>query len=229
MGKKISFITIIGSSSIIIGGINFLILFFFSLPVPPEQMLLRVALPGLGFSLIATALLGRNASLFDPARLQTPGEEYSKALQKLGSVPVKMIAFVVILQLVFLGFLFLQGEAIGIGENNRMPLFLAALSTGMLAGTFVYVLTDSLVSQTLINANLTSYPRDLREKRQGLKVLIIPIAVTLITIFFVYSVTMLTISGTENSPAGMSGPSRNLILPFIGAFFIIVFFLAYIL
>jgi methyl-accepting chemotaxis protein len=228
MRKQTIFIGIISVGSIVIGAMNFLILFFFkSLPVPPDQMLLRVALPGLGFSLIITALLGRNASLFDTARLKAAEEDHLQVLKKMGSMPVKMIAFIVLLQVVFLGLLFLQGEAIGIVEGNRISLFLAALSMGMLTGTFVYVLTDSLVSQTLISANLIHYPRDLREQRQALKVFIIPMAVVLVTIFFVYSVTMLTVPGTEDARAGMTVPSRSLVLPCIGIFFILIFVLAY--
>ncbi|MDR1100551.1 MAG: methyl-accepting chemotaxis protein, partial [Treponema sp.] len=228
MTKRTLFIMLIGISGVITGIVNFLILFFFrTVPVSLNLMLLRVALPNLGYSVIVTILLGRQGSLFDETRLRVPGKDYLEALKKLGSVPVKMIAFVVLFEILFLGLLFLRGEAIGIGENIRTPLFLAALSAGMLVGTFVYVLTDALVSKTLIGAGLTAYPRDLREERQGLKVFIIPMAVTLVSILFVYSVTLLSLFKAGNLQVEISAGSQMTMLLFVGVFFIIVLSLAY--
>jgi methyl-accepting chemotaxis protein len=228
MTKRTFFIMVIGVSSVITGIVNFLILFFFrSVPVSLNLMLLRAALPNLGYVLAVTVLLGRQGSLFNETRLRESGKDYPEILKKLGSVPVKMIALIVLIETVFLGLLFLQGEAIGIGKNIRVPLFLAALSAGMLAGTFVYVLTDALVSKTLISTGLITYPRDLREERQGLKMFIIPMAVTLVSILYVYSVTLLSVFREGNSPAETGAGSQTTALLFMGGFFIIVLSLAY--
>jgi methyl-accepting chemotaxis protein len=228
MNNRAAFVAIISIANVITVIVDFLILFLFrGIPVSPEQMLLRIALPGLGYSVIATLLLRRNAPLFDTVRLQVTGEDYLHALKKIGSVPVKMIALMVLFQIIFLGLLFLQGEHAGIRKDNRVLLFLAAMASGMLAGTFVYVLVDSLVSKTLISNTLSTYPRDLREERQGLKMFIIPMAVALVTMLYVYSVTALTILKSGGNLTEMTAAAWTPALVFIGMFFLIVLLLAY--
>jgi methyl-accepting chemotaxis protein len=104
-----------------------------------------------------------------------------------------MIAFLTVLENVLLAGLFIQGSAIGIPPGLGTSLYLVCLSLGLLVGTFIYVLTDRLVSKTLIANNLTTYPRDLREGRQSVKMLIVPIAVALIAIIYSLSAFLLIV------------------------------------
>jgi methyl-accepting chemotaxis protein len=228
--KQSIFLMVIFFSTVVTAAINLLILFLFRIPsVTGTSFLLRAGLPELGYILLASILLGRNAAFFDPDFLSARGEEQTQALKKLGACPVKMIGLGVVLELVLLGLIFIQGEKAGIPGEISTPLFFAAFSSGMLISTFVYVLTDSLVSKTLIACRLTFYPRDIRENRQGLKQLIIPMAVAILTIFFVFSVTLLTIFKSALSPAALDPRAWRLAFIPIGMFFVLVTMLASIL
>jgi methyl-accepting chemotaxis protein len=221
---------IIFVSAVVTTVVNLLFLFLFRSPSAVlNPFLLRVGLPGLGYILLVTFVLGRSAVFFDPACFAVPGEAYVRALKKLGAVPVKMIALTVLFDLAFLGLIFMQGEKVGIRQEIHIPLFFAALSLGMLIGTFVYVLADSLVSKTLISGNLAVYPRDLRENRQGLKLLIVPIAVALLSILFTFSITLLVTNNAGVSLSGMDPQAWWWILVLSGVFFVSVALLASIL
>ncbi|MDR1128591.1 MAG: hypothetical protein LBL20_04690, partial [Treponema sp.] len=205
MQKKSVFLVIIFFSAALTVAVNFLFVFLFRSPSAAlSQLLLRMGIPGLAYILLTGFLLGRSAAFFDAGRFKVQGDDYARALKSLGSAPVKMIAFSVLLELVFLGLIFVQGEEAGIQRGIGAPLFLAAFASGLLISTFVYVLVDSLVSKTLISCNLSAYPRDLREKRQGLKLLIIPVVVALLSILFVFSLTLLAIHSAGISLSGMS-------------------------
>jgi methyl-accepting chemotaxis protein len=193
MSRKSQFL-IIGAlcGMVTIAGNFLLILAFRSGDIPFRTMLIRVGLPLLGYFAAIMALLGRTSSLFDSGTIHVAGEEFTNFLKKFGAVPLKSIASIVALQIVFLLIVFLQGEAAGIGEGIRLPLYFASLSVGMLAGTFVYILGDSMVAKTMIANNIIYYPRNLREQRQSVKAMIVPVAVTLTCLLFTFSVTILT-------------------------------------
>jgi methyl-accepting chemotaxis protein len=225
--KRAIFFIIIIASAAGTAIVNFFFLFLFHNPqVALDQLLLRAGLPGVGYILLVTFVLIRNAASFDAARFAVSGEAYVQALKKLGSTPVKMIAFNVLSELAFLGLIFIQGENAGIQRETAVPLFFAAFSLGMLIGTFIYVLVDSLVSKTLISYNLTVYPRDLRENRQGLKLLIIPIAVALMSLLFAFSITLLTIYNSGGSLPEINPQSGLLAFILTGVFFVSVIMLA---
>jgi methyl-accepting chemotaxis protein len=156
-------------------------------------MLLRVGLPELGFIILATAILGTSARFFDSSNFTTSGEAYAAALKKIGAVPIKTIALLAVLENVLLAGLFIQGPAIGLLPGLEAPLYGVCLSLGLLMGTFIYVLTDRLVSTTLIANKLTAYPRDLREGRQSVKMLIIPVVVAIIAILYSLSAFLLIV------------------------------------
>jgi methyl-accepting chemotaxis protein len=207
--------------------IVFVLLFLFreasiSLPL----MLLRVGLPGLGFVVLSTLILGRSAGLFDSANFKVGGAAYGEALKKIGAVPIRMIALLAVLENVLLAGLFVQGSSIGIPRGMGTPLYLACLSLGLLAGTFVYVLTDRLVSKILIANELTGYPRDLREGRQSIKMLIIPIVVALMTILYTLSVILLTIARAGGSILAMDRDDWFITIVLIAFFGAVVIALA---
>ncbi|MDR2964174.1 MAG: methyl-accepting chemotaxis protein, partial [Treponema sp.] len=75
----------------------------------------------------------------------------------------------------------------------KTPLYLAALAFGILVGTFIYVVCDGLVSAALLDFNFHEYPRHLREGRQALKAMIIPLAVAIMSVPFACSITLLSV------------------------------------
>jgi methyl-accepting chemotaxis protein len=228
--KQIIFFVIIFVSAVLTIAVNFLFLLLFrGPPAVSGQFLLRVGLPAVVYILLTGFLLGRNAAFFDPSCFAVQGEDYEHALEKLGSTPVKMIAFGVLLDLVFLGLIFIQGEKAGIQREIKGPLFFAALSSGMMISTFVYVLVDSLVCKTLISCNINAYPRNLRESRQGLKLLIIPVAVALLSVLFVFSIILLAIHGAGIPLSEISARAWRSVFILIGIFFVSVVLLASIL
>jgi methyl-accepting chemotaxis protein len=226
--KKSVFLVIIFFSAVLTAAVNFLFVFLFRGPSAALfQILVRTGIPGAVYVLLTGFLLGRSAAFFDAGRFKVQGEDYARALKSLGSVPVKMIAFSVLLDLVFLGLIFVQGEKAGIQGGIGSLLFFAAFASGLLISTFVYVLVDSLVSKTLISCNLSAFPRDLREKRQGLKLLIIPVVVALLSILFVFSLTLLAIYGAGISLSGMSAGAWRMFFILTAVFFISVALLAF--
>jgi methyl-accepting chemotaxis protein len=228
LNKQRSFFTIIFAGNIINAIVVFALLFLFrNPPVPLPVMLVRAGLPCLGYVILTTALMGRSARLFDSANFRTEGEAYRAALKKTGSVPLKMIAILAILENVLLAGIFIQGPVIGIPPGMGTPLYLVCLSLGLLVGTFIYVLTDRLVSKTLINCGLTGYPRDLREGRQSVKMLIIPIVVALISILYNLSITLLAITRAGGNLFAMNAGDWVVMAAFIAFYVPVIFALAF--
>jgi methyl-accepting chemotaxis protein len=89
------------------------------------------------------------------------------------------------------------------------------------------VLTDRLVSKTLIANELTEYPRDLREGRQSVKMLIVPVAVVLISILYSLSLTLLVIARAGGSILAMDRENWSLMGALIAFFTIVVIALAF--
>ena len=220
--KKTLFLALVFLTGIVMALADYLVLSFFghsfSLGLKSASFP-RFGIPALIFVAVYSIILGQKARCFGPAFFQgSSGEEFSNRLKIIGSVPIKMIALNVVLHLFFLGGIFFRGEYLGIDPAERTPLFLASLSFGMLVGTFIYVMSDGLVSRTLIAYNFAVYPCNLREKRQELKAFIIPLAVALMTILFTGAVV--TIGGQTG--LGIS----SLLIPLI-IFFLCVAALAF--
>ena len=176
---------------------DFLLLIYFDYSF--SQLIFRLGIPGLIFLAVYCAVLGQSAKYFNLSSLKESkpenkqADEYSDRLKKIGSVPIKMIALNVVIHAAFLGCVYINNGYLSIIPGMQGPLFLASLAFGMLVGTFIYVANDGLVSRTLIAQNFNNYPRELREKRQELKAMIIPMAAVLMALIFACSVTMLSI------------------------------------
>ncbi|MDR1430303.1 MAG: methyl-accepting chemotaxis protein [Spirochaetaceae bacterium] len=204
MSKKRDFLLILWTAGAINVLIVFALLFLFKDPsLAPSALLPRAGLPGLGFIVLSSLILGTSARVFGSGYFDASGEDYSAALKKIGAAPLRMIALLTVLENLLLAGLFAQGPAIGILPGMGRALYLVCLSLGLLVGTFVYVLTDRLVSNTLIANTLTAYPRDLREGRQSVKMLIIPVVVALIAVIYSLSVFMLIVTRAGGSFAAM--------------------------
>jgi methyl-accepting chemotaxis protein len=158
------------------------------------SLITRFGLPGLAFLAVYCAILGKSANCFAHDFLNDASiDEFLAGLKKIGAVPIKMIGLNVVLHAAFLGAVFFGGNYLGVDPAMKSPLFLAALSFGLLVGTFIYVVCDGLVSRSLMAHNFTRYPQGLNEKRQELKAMIIPLAAVLMALLFACSITLLGI------------------------------------
>jgi methyl-accepting chemotaxis protein len=222
--KKYTFMTLIFLTGLAMMAADFLILLFFENPF--SSLRFRLGIPALIFLAIYCFVLGHGARVFDYTYFtKLDGEHYLLWLKKIGSVPIKRIALNVVSHAAFLGIVF-SGDYLKIDPSIKGSLFLAALSFGMLVGTFVYVAGDGLVSKTLLAHNFTRYPLDCREKRQEAKSWIVPIAAILVTLCFTYSVTMLGLHKAGGTLDAMKGSALSSIwIPLI-VFFISITALA---
>jgi len=157
-------------------------------------MLDHFALPALVYTIVISVILVMDAPLFLSSTFNVKDEGFFQRLKKIGSLPIKAIALVVVLQAFFLWIVvFMLGNLFGIAPNIRAYMYGACLASGIVIGTFLYVLSDGLVSRTLLEHNIKIYPRDLREYRQGTKICIIPLTVTILSVAFGFSVTVLSL------------------------------------
>jgi methyl-accepting chemotaxis protein len=170
---------------------DILLLVYFEHPF--AHLITRLGIPGFIFIFIYFIVLGKNSKCFSPAFFANlQGEEYRQKLKVIGAIPIKMIALNVVLHIAFLGILYNIPNFLGVNQEMKNPIFLASIAFGMLVGTFIYVVSDGLVSKVLVSLKFTKYPRDLREGRQGLKAMIIPLAVGLMSVPFGCAITMLS-------------------------------------
>jgi methyl-accepting chemotaxis protein len=227
VSKKHAFWAIIFACTVINACIVFVLFFLFRDPaVLPFAILWRAGLPGLGFIALSMLILGKNARFFDSASFKVSGEAYGGVLKKIGVIPLKMIALFTVLENVLLAGIFVQGPAAGIPRGMGTTLYLVCLSLGLLVGTFVYVLIDRLVSKTLIANTLTAYPRDLREGRQSIKLLIIPIAVMIISILYSLSAALLVLTRAGGNLSGMEREDWISVTALIAFLILVIFALA---
>jgi methyl-accepting chemotaxis protein len=193
MNRKMSFLVLVLATGIAMLAADFGILLFFDHSL--YHILPRLGFPGLAFVIIYTIILGRSASCFNETYFKDVKEdEYLARLKKIGAIPIKMIGLNVVLHALFLGIVFFKNEYLGIEPAIKGALFMSSVSFGMLVGTFIYVMSDGMVSHALLSRNLSKYPRDLREKRQGIKACIVPLAVTVISLVFAVGITLLGIN-----------------------------------
>jgi methyl-accepting chemotaxis protein len=188
----------------------------------------RFALPALIYIAAISAVLGRNARLFTSPDFHGEDEEFHYHLKKIGAVPIKSIAIIVVLQGLFLAVVvFLLGNTFMLVAEVRGFLFGACLAAGMAMGTFVYVISDGLVSKALMSNKITRYPLELREDRQSLKICIVPVAVAIFALVFTLSIVVLSLSkeGVDISTIRKGGWTVTIIV--LVVFFVFVTALAY--
>jgi len=219
------FIALVTLTGIAMVAADFCILLFFGHSF--SHIVIRFGIPALVFIIVYSLILGRSGKCFDPSFFQNQmGDKYADNLKQIGAVPIKMIGLNVVVHAVFLGCLYFNSAYLNIEQEIKTPLFLASLSFGMVVGTFIYVVCDGLVSRTLLANNFHRYPRELREGRQALKMMIVPLAVALVALLFACSVTLLNVriaGGTLDNLTGSAWPA--LLIPLI-IFFVCITILA---
>ena len=198
--KKYVFLSMVLAVGVALVAADFLVPLFFGLPF--ARLIVRVGIPGLVFIAINTLVVGRRARYYAPDYFQNiEREQLQEHYKSIGGTPIIMLILNVILHLIFISCIFLPANYLKIDPAIKGSLFLAILSLGMIIGAFSYVTVDGFTSNTLISHKLVDYPRNLREKRQTLKVILVPLIITLVSILFTVSVMKLTIiraGGTMN-------------------------------
>jgi len=220
---QISFLALVFLTGVAMIAADFLILIYFDISF--SQLSLRLGIPSLVFLVVYCVILGRNAKCFSASFFKQANsaeeqqKEFSSRIKKIGAIPIKMIALNVVIHAVFLSCVYIKKEYLSIQEDMQGPLFLASLAFGMLVGTFIYVSGDGMVSGTLMARTFTSYPRNLRENRQELKAMIIPLAAVVMALMFSCSVTLLGIGKAGGSLKDLHGSNwLVLLIPIIVVF-----------
>ena len=223
--KKHLYLLIVVVLGTIIVAADSLILLFFRYPF--SQLIPRVALPGLAFIAVYTVVMGRFAQCFAPDYFRDlDSDQLQLRYKKIGSIPLKLILLNIFVHLIFLLCLFLPKRHLQIDPTIKTALFWTTQSMGMLVGSFMYVVTDGLVSRTLMTHGLFNFPRNLRESRQSLKILLVPFIITVISLIFAISIMLLAIGHAGGTISKM----QNSIIAIPVVFYTIsIVFLSYVL
>ena len=228
MSKNTIFLFIVIITAIVTVVGNGAVLFFFGSGEIPVAILLRRFIgPAILYVLSISALLGVNAPLFSPKNRGMDDEGHDAFLKKIGALPIKSIAYIVLLQALFLlPVVFIQGESLGLLVELRKFQYGACLAVGMAAGILVYNVAEGLVTRTLGDHTITVYPRDLRENRQSLKACIIPFSMSIISAVLTLSFVILSASkgGIDIATIGKAGWS--IIQVVLASYFIFLFGIA---
>jgi methyl-accepting chemotaxis protein len=202
--RLIFFITLVFLTGCALILADFLLFVFFGLSF--SAIGLKFGIPGVIFIIIYTVTLGMSAKCFGRKYFENVnGDVFLAHIKAIGAVPIKMIGMNVALHAIFLSIVFFGSDYLNIDSVLKTPLYLAALSFGMLVGTFIYVTCDGLVSNTLIDFDFHEYPRNLREGRQSLKSMIIPLAVGIMSVPFTCAITLLSVRLAGGSLNDMQG------------------------
>ena len=211
MSKKLTFLALVFFTGIAMILVDFALLVFFGHAF--DTLLENLKIPAAIFVLVYTIILGGKTGCFGKKYLKNAhGDDFFNRIKTLGSVPIKMIALNIVLHVLFLWILFYLTNLLEIDPVKIPPLFLASLSFGMLTGTFIYVSSDGLVTKYLDAHNFTIYPRELRENRQALKSMIIPLAAGVMSIIYGCSIAMLGILNVGGDINNLGGKNWAFII-----------------
>ena len=225
MRKNYVFLALVILTGIAMVLADFLLLVFFG--NSSSSLGLKFFIPAIVFFIIYAIVLGKKASYFSRDFFTgTKADVYYRRLKKIGSAPILMIAFNVALHACFLCFIYMRGDYLGIEAAIKTPLIMASSAFGLLVGTFIYVVSDGLVSSHMLDNNLTRFPPGLRENRQALKSMIIPIATAILSVLFGSSVVMLSILQAGGNIHDMQGSSWSVFVILAVIFFILVTIMA---
>ncbi len=179
----------------------------------------RLLVPGVVFIAAGNILLGRFSRFFEEENFKTTGEAYKEALTVIGAAPIKVMFYFLFLQLIYMVILFVQTSALGTTAYLILPLCTVTLAVAMLVASLIYILCDGLVSKALITCNLFDYPVDLRSRRQSTKSFICPLAISLTTILFGFSVPFLIIAQAGGTIESLTGNDWMMIVVVLLLFF----------
>ncbi len=117
--------------------------------------------------------------------------ELKTALTAIGDTPLKSLGALIAIEILYTLAISLMSQSIGFRAFHLGTLFCYFLSFAMLAGSFVFVLSDRLGTEILIAHNLVNYPQDLRIPRQQRKNFIIPTFMVIMAFLFAVSTVLM--------------------------------------
>jgi methyl-accepting chemotaxis protein len=131
-----------------------------------------------------TAILMKTASTMrlDFHQAQYENDINQPNLERIGAFPIRALGLYVVLALAYGGVCAAIVPLLGLEADQRAGLFLYQSSFGLLYGAFVYTNGERIVSRFLFSQSIVRYPSQIRESRQYLKILGIPIFVCLMTL-----------------------------------------------
>jgi len=227
MKKGSVFLALVSGTAFVAVIGNFSLLYLFSSgEIPFTIMLTRFSLPAFLFMAVIAILSKADSKLFNSGDFTKPGEKALYLLKKIGAVPIKTIALIMLLQAIFLSIIiFVFGKTFGVDPGTQAFLYSACLAFGMTMGCLTYVISDGLVTRTLLGHNITAYPNNLREYRQSLKICIVPNAVLLVSVVLTFSVMALSLhkNGMDVSSVRSGGWTVTILV--LAAFFIFIIIL----
>jgi methyl-accepting chemotaxis protein len=215
-------------SSLVVGGIIYVgavataFALFRAPGVSASKPLSAVAISGLLFVLASSIVVGRAASVYRKDFRTLEGEAFETVIGTLGGTPLKSLITFILCILAYLAGLFIMGDAVGLQPTGRLPLFLLVFSLGMLDASFLFVLADKLVSQTLLENHLARYPTGLRETRQQRKIFIIPTFMSLMSFLFAFATAFLAINREGDGGGKLSAGALFSVFGLSFLFFVVV-------
>ena len=167
--------------------------------VDASRPLVAGGIAALAFIVAGLLVLGGQIKRFreNMALLEREGAELKPLYASIGALPLDSLVIFLACALAELVALFALGDLVGLKPEGRLQLFLFCFSVGMLGAALIFILSDRIVSRSLLERNFQRYPVDLRERRQQRKTFIIPTFMFLMSMLFALSVASLA--------GGMSG------------------------
>jgi len=161
---------------------------------------------------------------FNYAGADLATDELRAALEKLGKIPLEFFVVYIAFSLIYLFALAMNASWIGLPEAYKFPVMLLCFAWSMLGAAGVYNYSDKLGSVYLFEQNLHSYPKQLREKRQQSKTIIIPSFTNILGLLYALSlvaVIMEKYKSLENIPV----QTYIAAISFLGVYLLLTLFL----
>lgn len=144
---------------------------------------------GLVLIALALALNGRLAKVFEFGfgAGQSERSSYDAAVAALGAIPLKSEAVFLVLSLAYTAAVFIACRMIGIRDGSIGSVLAFALAMCLVSCSFIFTVSDWLVSRTLFANKVILFPSAIRNNRQQLKTLVIPTFMTVMSLVFAFS------------------------------------------
>jgi len=145
--------------------------------VPFSQPFLRIFALGIPLCIIVAVLGTKWASLykFNFHGIKTNDSDKHQVLHKLGKLPLQFFAVFVLIIFLFTLCIDILKNWIGLYPGLDMPTSALCFAWGLVGGAFIYNYSDKINIKFILEQKIIDYPKALREKRQQVKAIIIPI------------------------------------------------------
>lgn len=165
--------------------------------LPLQDMLARTAGPGilyivLAFIAVRPLIHTLDVDIAALAKAGSQAEEtYTRALSNLGLVPLRILAAFQVLSMVYgtavyLCIAFTMRHGLPDGAGFLLAQDICWLTLG---GSFVFLLTEKMISTYLLRLSLDSFPRNLRKRGLQRKTLVSEVVMILATLTMAYSLS----------------------------------------